>query len=363
MPELACGIFSSLSGSPFGRDAVDYPTLIADVVDAEASGYEYYFLIEHQSTPYPGVTAPNVFLAAAAQATQRIRLGAMVYQLPFHHPVRLAQDVATLDRISGGRVEFGLGYGVAVAEFESWNVDFAQRRAMGVEALEIILKAWKGEPFSHAGTYWQFKDAIAQPTPLQRPRPRIWMGAHSHASFDYAAAMNFDLAQNIDVENVIGEKFAYFRDAWEAQGHTGPRPRTMIVRHVHVAESDELAVAQAQPYMREGLAGQRGVNLARSVRDDASAERKETARIYLESTKGYDFWVGEGLAFVGSPRTVIEQIRRQQARVGYDILLTHHNITTMPEAMVRASQRLFGEAVIPALRDERSAVSARLARD
>jgi alkanesulfonate monooxygenase SsuD/methylene tetrahydromethanopterin reductase-like flavin-dependent oxidoreductase (luciferase family) len=350
MAALVCGIFSSLAGSPFGRDAVDYPALIAEVVAAEASGYEYYFLIEHQSSPYPGVTAPNVFLAAVAQATKRIRLGAMVYQLPFHHPVRLAQDIATLDRISGGRVEFGLGYGVAVQEFESWNVDFGQRREMGVEAMEVILKAWGGEKFSHSGRYWQFKDAIAQPRPLQQPHPRIWMGAHSHASFDYAAAMNFDLAQNIDVENVIAEKFAYFRRAWEAHGHAGARPRTMIVRHVHVAESDELALAQAQPYMREGLAGQRGVNLARSVRDNASAERKETARIYLESTKGYEFWVGEGLAFVGSPATVIEQIRRQHARIGYDILLTHHHITTMPAEMVSASQRLFGEAVIPALR-------------
>jgi alkanesulfonate monooxygenase SsuD/methylene tetrahydromethanopterin reductase-like flavin-dependent oxidoreductase (luciferase family) len=348
---LACGIFESLAGSPFGRDAVDYKALIRSVQDAEASGYEYYFLIEHQSSPYPGVTAPNVFLAAVAQATERIRLGAMVYQLPFHHPVRLAQDIATLDRISGGRVEFGLGYGVAPAEFKSWNVDFNQRRDMGIEAMEIIRKAWTGEPFSHAGRFWTFQDAIAQPVPLQKPHPRIWMGAHSHASFDYAAEMNFDLAQNIDVEDIIAEKFAYFRRAWDAREHAGPPPRTMIVRHVYVAETDALAIAQAQPYMREGLAGQRGVNLARSVTADASAERKETARIYLESQKGYDFWVGEGLAFVGSPAGVAEQIRKQRARIGYDILLTHHHITTMPDAMVRESQRLFGEYVIPALRE------------
>jgi alkanesulfonate monooxygenase SsuD/methylene tetrahydromethanopterin reductase-like flavin-dependent oxidoreductase (luciferase family) len=348
---IECGIFESLSGSPDGRDAVDYPALIRKVRHAEDTGYGYYFIIEHQSTTYPGVTAPNVFLAAVAQATERIRLGAMVYQLPFHHPVRLAQDIATLDRISGGRVEFGLGYGVAVGEFESWGVDFAQRREMGVEAMEIICQAWRGEPFSYAGRYWTFKDAIAQPTPQQQPHPRIWMGAHSNASFDYAAEMNFDLAQNIDVEPVIAEKFAYFRRAWDARGHAGPRPRTMIVRHVHVAATDALALEQAQPYMREGLAGQRGVNLANSVRPDASAERKETARIYLQSTRGYDFWVGEGLAFVGSPDTVTAAIRKQHELIGYDILLTQHNITSMPDHMVTASRRLFGEAVIPALRE------------
>jgi alkanesulfonate monooxygenase SsuD/methylene tetrahydromethanopterin reductase-like flavin-dependent oxidoreductase (luciferase family) len=349
MASIACGIFESLSGSPDGRDAVDYGALIRKVQLAEESGYGYYFVIEHQSTTYPGVTAPNVFLAAVAQATERIRLGAMVYQLPFHHPVRLAQDIATLDQISRGRVEFGLGYGVAVGEFESWNVDFAQRREMGVEAMEIIREAWRGEPFSYAGRYWTIKDAIAQPTPYQKPHPGIWMGAHSHASFDYAADMNFDLAQNIDVESVIAEKFDYFRKAWDARRHAGPRPRTMIVRHVHVAETDALAVKQAQPYMREGLAGQRGVNLANSVRPDASPERKETARIYLQSTRGYDFWVGEGLAFVGSPATVTAAIRKQHELIGYDILLTQHNITSMPDAMVTGSRRLFGEAVIPAL--------------
>ena len=349
MAGLEFGIFESLSGSPDGRDAVDYPGLIRNVRTAEDLGYSYYFLIEHQSTTYPGVTAPNVFLAAVAQATQRIRIGAMVYQLPFHHPLRLAQDIATVDQISGGRVEFGLGYGVAVQEFESWHVNFAERREMGEEALEIIRKAWTGEPFSHAGKYWQFTNAIAQPKPVQRPTPRIWMGAHSYPSFDYAAKMNFNLAQNIAVEPIIAEKFAYFRRAWDAAGHVGPRPRTMIVRHVHVAETDELAISQAQPYMRQGLAGQRGVNLARSVRADASPERKETARIYTESTAGYDFWVGEGLAFVGSPATVIKQIRRQQALVGYDILLTHHHITTMPDEMVAASESLFAREVIPAL--------------
>ena len=72
---FACGIFESLSGSPFGRDSVDYPALIRAIQTAETSGYEYYFLIEHQSTPYPGITSPNVFLAAVAQATKTIRLG------------------------------------------------------------------------------------------------------------------------------------------------------------------------------------------------------------------------------------------------------------------------------------------------
>jgi alkanesulfonate monooxygenase SsuD/methylene tetrahydromethanopterin reductase-like flavin-dependent oxidoreductase (luciferase family) len=345
---LAFGIFDSLASNANPDAAVAYEELIASVQLAEEVGYHYYFLIEHQSSPYPGISSPNVFLASAARATKTIRLGAMVYQLPFHHPLRLAQDVATLDQLSRGRVDFGLGYGVAVEEFESWGLDFQQRRLQGVEAMHIIRRAWAERKFSFTGKYWNLTDVYVQPQPFQQPHPPVWMGGHSTESFDYAAEMDLDLAQNIDVEEIIAEKFAYFHAAWKRRGHARPKPRTMLVRHVHVAETDELALAESQVFMKQGLAGQRGVNIANSVRPDASPERKEIARIYSESTRGYEFWVGEGLAFVGSPDSVIRQIETQQRLIGYDVLLTHHRITTMPQELVTKSQRLFGEKVIPA---------------
>lgn len=348
MARLEFGLFETLPSVVNPEPAHAYDELLASIQLAEQVGYKYLFVIEHQSSPYPGISAPNVFLASVARATSRIRLGAMVYQLPFHHPLRLAQEISTLDQLSRGRVDFGIGYGVAVEEFESWGIDFSQRRAIGVEALEIIKAAWANPTFSYEGVRWQLRNVHVQPPPYQRPHPPLWMGAHSTASFDYAAEHDIDLAQNIDVEAVIAEKFAYYHRAWARHSHARMRPRTMLVRHVHVAETDAIAREQAQPFMREGLAGQRGVNLARNVRPDASPERKEVARIYSESTKGYDFWVGEGLAFVGSPDTVIAAIEAQQKLIGYDVLLAHHHITTMPDDLVNKSLRLFGECVIPA---------------
>jgi alkanesulfonate monooxygenase SsuD/methylene tetrahydromethanopterin reductase-like flavin-dependent oxidoreductase (luciferase family) len=348
MATLDFGLFETLPSVTNPQPALAYDELLSSILVAESVGYKYLFVIEHQSSPYPGISAPNVFLASVARSTTTMRLGAMVYQLPFHHPVRLAQEISTLDQLSRGRVDFGIGYGVAVEEFESWGIDFAQRRAIGVEAMEIIKAAWADRKFSYNGRYWQLNDVYVQPPPFQQPHPPLWMGGHSTASFDYAAEHDIDLAQNIDVELVIAEKFAYYHQEWKKYGHPRERPRTMLVRHVHVAETDEIALAQAQPFMREGLAGQRGVNLAREVRPDASPERKEVARIYSESTKGYDFWVGEGLAFVGSPETVIAAIERQQKLIGYDVLLAHHHITTMPDELVNRSLKLFGERVIPA---------------
>jgi alkanesulfonate monooxygenase SsuD/methylene tetrahydromethanopterin reductase-like flavin-dependent oxidoreductase (luciferase family) len=151
------------------------------------------------------------------------------------------------------------------------------------------------------------------------------MGAHSETSMDYAADMNFNVAQNLDTEPVATQKFEYWRRAWHARGHSGVMPRTLFVRHVHVAETDEQARAEAEPFLREGILGQAGVARAASLRpDEKNPAMLEIARIALETTRSYDFWIDEGLAFV--------------------------QITSMPSELALSSLRLFGESVIPALR-------------
>lgn len=180
---------------------------------AERLGYKYLFFIEHQNSAFPAITSSNVYLAAIAQATKTLRLGVLVFQLPLHHPVRLAQDVAMVDQFSHGRFEFGFGYGIVAREFEPWKVNYVERREMGLEVLKIVKEAWTKEKFSFQGKYWTFENAVPWPHPFQKPHPPIWMGAHSEASFDFAAENNFHLAQNIDTEKKIAEKFAYFRKA------------------------------------------------------------------------------------------------------------------------------------------------------
>src|ERR671926_739317 len=110
----------------------------------EELGWQSYFVIEHQSAPM-GTSAPSVYLTAVARATSRLRVGAMMWQLPLYNPLRLAQEVAMLDQLSRGRVEFGTGIGVHEHEFIRWNLPFYERQAMASEALEIILKAWTEE--------------------------------------------------------------------------------------------------------------------------------------------------------------------------------------------------------------------------
>ena len=117
------------------------------------------------------MSSPSAYLTALARATSAMRFGVMIYQLPFHHPIRLAEEVAMLDHLSRGRVEFGAGAGVSYYEFLRWNVDFAQRRAISEEALDIILMAWKEGSVTYEGKFFKFDEFLTTPDTLQKPHP------------------------------------------------------------------------------------------------------------------------------------------------------------------------------------------------
>jgi alkanesulfonate monooxygenase SsuD/methylene tetrahydromethanopterin reductase-like flavin-dependent oxidoreductase (luciferase family) len=117
------------------------------------------------------ITAPSVYLCAVARHTSRIRIGAMIYQLPFHNPVRLAQETAMLDHLSHGSLGFGAGLGILEHEFMRWGIPYDRRREISTEALEIILKAWTEESVIYTGKYWQFDEALPGPKSYQSPIP------------------------------------------------------------------------------------------------------------------------------------------------------------------------------------------------
>src|SRR5262249_38057618 len=139
----------------------------------------------------------------------------------------------------------------------------------------------------------------------------------------------------------------YFRAKWRAHRHPGPEPRTLLVRHVHVAETDKAAREEAARYMLNGIQGRMGVEQALKVKSDDPPERREFARVYLETSRSVEFWLEEGLGFVGSPATVFEAIAAQQRRVGYDILLLNRYVD-MPHDLYVKSLKLFADEVMPA---------------
>jgi alkanesulfonate monooxygenase SsuD/methylene tetrahydromethanopterin reductase-like flavin-dependent oxidoreductase (luciferase family) len=348
---LEFGVFDSTPIPDDGEPAATaeaYEAHIADAQLAETLGYKYFFFIEHQNAGFPCISAPTVYLTALARATRQIRIGAMIFQLPLHHPVRLAQDVAMIDHLSKGRVEFAFGYGTRSREFEPWRLDFRDRRKLGIEALDILLKTWTEHEVSYSGEHWTLEKALPQPRPYQQPMPPVWIGAHSLSSFEFAAERNFHVAQIFEVEKMVADKFAHFAAAWHKHGHKGPMPRRALVRHIHVAETDSLAREQAEPYMLRGITGPAGVERAMNLQGlDASPETREVSRVYLQTSKSVEFWLEEGLAFIGSPTTVAAAIAEQRERVGYDVLLLNHRFDGMPRELCTKSLKLFGERVIP----------------
>ncbi len=352
--------FGDVDSYPSAADA--YEQHICDALRSEQLGYSYYFFIEHQNAPFAYVSAPSVYLAALAARSSSLHFGPMVYQLPMHHPIRLAQDAAMLDNLSRGRLEFGIGYGIHAHEFMRWEIPFAERRAMGEEIMDIVLKAWTEETVTYKGKYWSFDEALPKPKPFQKPYPRVWVGAHSKTSFEYAARHNFNVGQNIDTDQVAAEKFEYFRQHWQTQGHAGPMPKTLIARHVHVAESDERARAEAEPQLLRGFFGNDAAmkKIAatrigfggdpRMTGGERTPDIEERGRVFGKLMKSYDFWIETGLALVGSPETVIRMLRDQQARLGYDIFLAQHQLADMSRDQMLSSLELFGKEVLPAFR-------------
>jgi alkanesulfonate monooxygenase SsuD/methylene tetrahydromethanopterin reductase-like flavin-dependent oxidoreductase (luciferase family) len=324
----------------------------------EKLGWHSYFIIEHQNAPQ-GTSSPTVYLTAVARATSRLRFGAMMWQLPLYHPLRLAQDVAMLDQLSRGRVEFGTGIGVHEHEFIRWGVDYYQRAAISEEVLALVKMAWTQDEVTFEGKHFRFDEALPHPKPFQQPHPPIWAAVHSDASVEFAARNNYHVAKNLDTDTVVQYKFDLYRKIWQESGHAGPMPRIFLMRSVHVAPTDEQAHAEARQYVAAGtervgsgpIAETRigwGSHARGMGADSERADNKSRGQTMAEAARSYEFNVEQGLALVGSPETVIRRLQEGHQQMGYDLFCTNHQIGRMPPDMVARSIELFGKEVIPA---------------
>jgi len=320
-------------------------------------GYKYYWIIEHQASYVGAITAPSVFLTAVAMATQQIHIGAMIWVLPFHNPIRLAEEIATLDHLSHGRVEFGTGIGTHEHEFMRMGLDYYARREMGDEALDIIEAAWTQESVTYKGRFWNFDEMLPRPWPYQKPHPPMWIAAHSMRAFEWAAERNYNVGTNISTDDQLEDKFNYFRKIWKETAHPGPMPRQMLVRAVHVAETDAQARAEVEPYLQEsmGLGREMVLNTRIGMGTDPRGKGTDNTRytrgnglIFAQARKSYDFWIDNGLAIVGSPETVARQLKEKQERLGFTTFAANHHIGRMPTDLVDKSISLLAKEVFPA---------------
>jgi alkanesulfonate monooxygenase SsuD/methylene tetrahydromethanopterin reductase-like flavin-dependent oxidoreductase (luciferase family) len=221
------------SGSGF-RDFVDYN------VEAEQLGYHASFVVEHHFTGFGQISATLNLLTWIGARTSTLRLGTAVMTLPWHNPVLLAEEAATVDLLSGGRLDFGIGQGYRHNEFAGFCVPMEEAEARFEEAHEVLLKAWTSDtPWSHRGTYWQFDNVVVEPPTFQKPHPPLWMGAGRPASIKKVADYGYNLLlDQFAPVDLIGERIALFRAEVEARGRVFDPMSVAVTRSVHVVTGE-----------------------------------------------------------------------------------------------------------------------------
>jgi alkanesulfonate monooxygenase SsuD/methylene tetrahydromethanopterin reductase-like flavin-dependent oxidoreductase (luciferase family) len=207
------GLFASVAAPRGGPEGfTDHVELN---VEAEALGFESTWLVEHHFTGIGQVSAPLDVLTWIAARTTTLRVGTAVLVLPWHDPVLLAERTATLDLLSGGRLDLGVGKGYRHSEFDGFAIPPTEAEARFDEAIEVLVRAWTSdERFSHAGRFWRYDDVLVEPAPVQRPHPALWIPASTAASIRRVAERGAGLLldQFASVEQV-GERIAGFRRA------------------------------------------------------------------------------------------------------------------------------------------------------
>ena len=352
MGDVEFGLFFQLPQAE-GQDAgARYRDTIAQVVEADEIGFDAAWLAEmHFVREFSVLPSPLVAMAAAAARTSRIRLGTGVALLALTDPIRAAEDAATLDIISEGRLEYGVGRGSIAEHFTGFGVKMADRASRFDEALEVIQRAWRDDPVDFEGQHFRYRGVQVVPKPHQRPGPPLRLAANSDESFERAAAEGWRVfASPITAfEQDLHRRFADYRSARTQREGSAPPPTDMgLLLPVYVAPTSAQARDEAEASLMNYLqvvtnTGMRGWTARGGDPDNPPP--------LLARNRNYSYAeVVEELSAIGSPSEVAERLQRYRDRYGVGHFLTWFNGGGMiPHDQVAASMRLFMSEVAPQL--------------
>src|SRR5437667_9155464 len=219
-----------------------------DLVDvAEASGLDTVWLGEMHFNPNRSVlSAPIIVACSIATRTKRLRVGMAVQVLPLIHPLRIAEEAATVDQISQGRFEFGVGRSGNMRAYDAMGIDYEESRERFQEALDIILKAWSGETFSYEGKYNHITNATLTPSPYQKPHPPIRIAASSGDSFGRIGRLGYPSFLGLRVMDVddLKTNLRDYKEEWMKAGHPGDAGNINVRFPMYIAPSEEEAIEE-----------------------------------------------------------------------------------------------------------------------
>lgn len=346
------GLFFQLPQAD-GQDVpARYRDTLAQIVEADRLGFDLAWLAEmHFVREFSVLPSPLVVMAAAAAQTSRIRLGTGVALIPLVQPIRAAEDAATLDIISGGRLEYGVGRGAIAEHFDGFGVPIRERAERFDEALAIILQAWSDEPVNFHGRFFDYEQVQVVPKPIQRPHPPLRLAANSDESFARAGAEGWRVfASPITAfaEDLERRFEAYWRTRSEREGARPPARDAGLLLPVHVAETGAQARAEAEASLMSYMqvvsdTGLRGIaSRGGSLNDLPPLLERNRSASYEE--------VLDTMCAIGSAAEVSAALQSLRERYGVGHFLTWCNAGGMiPHEQVTRSMRLFMEQVAPVL--------------
>jgi alkanesulfonate monooxygenase SsuD/methylene tetrahydromethanopterin reductase-like flavin-dependent oxidoreductase (luciferase family) len=298
------------------------------------------------------MSSPVIVAAAAAQHTQRIRLGMAVSLLPLNNPIRSAEDAATVDILSHGRLVFGVGRGTNPVHCGGFNIPMEESRDRFTEALEIVTKAWTNDRVRYEGKYFRIKDVAVHPKPMQKPHPPIRIATNSSDTFPLAGRLGYPMFSSLVVVPLprFGQDIAVYWQTFEEAGHTRTGEEVALLFPLYVAETE----AEAQTVPRRSIMHYFDVLSRRMVAGDAdldaaTRERNKEMQARLQRLTFEE--VRENVAIIGTPEHCIERIRWLKHEFPLSELICWFNPGgLMPHQTGLASMSRFAAHIMPNFR-------------
>lgn len=302
-------------------------------------------------TGIPSVAAaPLIWASAIAARTTRLRVGTGVSVLPLSHPIRLAEEAATIDQLSKGRLEFGVGRSSFATAYQGYAIPYTESRGRFREVLDILLQAWTQEQVTYKGEYFTFDNVCVLPKPYQKPHPPIRIAATTQETFPQVGQMGYPILIGLrGFDSTEGARHVQaYRQAWREAGHAGSG-NVFLRIPIYVAATAEQGLSEPmdstmRSYRRMSGTFGRSVGIAGATASEERQERSERL-----SSISYEELLAGRLAY-GTPAMVIDKLKRLRDLLGLSGIIMEPNVGGYnPPQRVLNSIRLFAQEVVPAL--------------